>query len=219
MTLGKVIDGRLASNAVLATLSDEIVSLQSKHNIKPKLVVIIVGDDPASQIYVRNKAKFAKKIGMLSEIIELPNSISQIDLSVVITELNSDNSVHGIIVQLPLPKHINSLSVLSQINPVKDVDGFNPLNVGKLHIGDDSGMVPCTALGVLHLLKTVTDLDGKNAVVLGRSQIVGKPTAALLLRNNCTVTIAHSHSINLSEITRSADILISAVGRPKFLTE
>lgn len=219
MNFGRIIDGRSAADTLLVNLFGEVKRLQAEYAVTPKLVVVIVGEDPASQIYVRNKARVAKKIGVLPEVIELPSSISEDELSRVIKNANEDNSVHGIIVQLPLPMHINPLSILYKIDPIKDVDGFHPYNVGKLHIGDESGMVPCTALGVIHLLKMVTNLEGKNAVVLGRSQIVGKPTAALLLRNNCTVTIAHSHSQGLQEITNSADIIVSAVGSPRFLTK
>lgn len=215
--LDKIIDGKAHAHEYLSELAIEVSSLKS-HGIIPKLVVILVGDDPASVVYVRNKATNAKAIGMLSEVIHLPPAIKEGELQEIIFALNDDRSVHGIIVQMPLPEHINPLNMLSSIETYKDVDGFHPMNVGLLQIGAVSGFAPCTPLGCVYLLKKyLGDLSGMNAVVIGRSQIVGRPAAALLLNENCSVTICHSMTQNLQTMTRSADIVISAMGRPKSL--
>jgi methylenetetrahydrofolate dehydrogenase (NADP+)/methenyltetrahydrofolate cyclohydrolase len=218
MHTNRIIDGRAHAKLLLSNLTTEITKFKANYNIAPKLVVIIVGNNPASQIYVRNKAMNAKAIGMLSEIIAFDESVSQDDILNAIGQLNTDNSVHGIIVQLPLPNHINALEIISTISPVKDVDGFHPINVGKLHIGDQSGLFPCTPLGIIYLLKHyLHDLTGKHAVIIGRSNIVGKPAAALLLQEDCTVTICHSQTKDLASITSRANIVISAMGKPNFL--
>lgn len=218
MHTNRIIDGRAHAKFLLSNLSTEVTNFKTNYNATPKLVVVIVGNDPASQIYVRNKATNAGVIGMISEIIAFNDSVGQDEILNAIDQLNNDNSVHGIIVQLPLPNHINSLEIISAISPSKDVDGFHPINVGKLHIGDQSGLFPCTPLGIIYLLKHyLTDLTGKHAVIIGRSNIVGRPVAALLLQENCTVTICHSKTIDLASITNQANIVISAMGKPNFL--
>lgn len=213
----KIIKGKYHAEVMLGRLAEEVAMLKADHDITPKLVVVMVGDDPASGVYVKNKVRNAIAIGMLSGVLHFPSSVSQDELIATLSELNQDHETHGIIVQMPLPEHINPLEVLSFIKPEKDVDGFHPVNVGKLHIGDESGFVPCTPLGCLHLLKEYGNITGKHAVVIGRSQIVGRPMAALLLRENCTVTICHSKTQDLANITRQADILVSAMGRPRSL--
>lgn len=213
----KIINGKAYSDKIISSLSVELKDF-AKLNIFVKLVVIMVGTNHASMIYVRNKVAKAKKIGMLSEVLHLDDNISESELLLEIERLNNDSSVHGIIIQLPIPISINSMRVLSQIDYRKDVDGFHPINVGKLHIGDDSGLFPCTALGISYLLNQIIgDLSGKNIVIVGRSQIVGRPTAALLLQKNATITIAHSYTKNLHNVTSHADIVICAIGKPRFL--
>jgi methylenetetrahydrofolate dehydrogenase (NADP+)/methenyltetrahydrofolate cyclohydrolase len=214
-----IIDGKTHAKILLSKLSTEVAQFKHQYQIVPKLVVIIVGSDPASQIYVRNKATNAKAIGMISEIIALDESISEKKLLKIISGLNKDNDVHGIIVQLPLPKQINTLNIISAISPSKDVDGFHPINVGKLHTNDQSGLFPCTPLGIIHLLKHyLNDLTGKHVAIIGRSNIVGQPVAAMLLQENCTITICHSHTKDLAAITKQADIVITAIGKPNFLS-
>lgn len=213
----KIIDGREHAKIILDDLSNKIQSLKKDYHITPKLAVIIIGNDPASQIYVRGKASNAIAIGMEAEIIALDEQTTQNELINIIKNLNEDSSIHGIIVQLPLPNHINAIDITSIISPAKDVDGFHPINVGKLHNGDSSGLFPCTPLGIIYLLRHyLGDITGKHAVIIGRSQIVGKPMAALLLQENCTVTICHSHTKDLKSITKQADIIISSIGKPYF---
>jgi methylenetetrahydrofolate dehydrogenase (NADP+)/methenyltetrahydrofolate cyclohydrolase len=183
----------------------------------PGLAVIMVGDNHASKIYVENKIKTCNKIGINSFRFNFPSEVSQEELIEKIEELNQDTRVHGILLQFPLPSHINGNAAIQAISPNKDVDGFHPINVGKLSLGLE-GMVACTPLGCLHLIKSVMkDFAGKHAVVIGRSNIVGKPMAQLLLNNNCTVTICHSYTKNLVEITKHADILVAAIGREEFI--
>ncbi len=213
----KIIDGRYHAKIILDDLANQIKSFKKEHNITPKLAVIIIGNDPASQIYVRNKASNAKSIGLEADIIALDEKVTKKELIKIIQDLNKNPLIHGIIVQLPLPNHINALDITSIISPTKDVDGFNPINVGKLHNGDLSGLFPCTPLGIIYLLKHyLGNLTGKHAVIIGRSQIVGKPVSALLLQENCTVTICHSNTKDLKSITQQADIVVSAVGKPQF---
>ncbi|MEO0952282.1 MAG: bifunctional methylenetetrahydrofolate dehydrogenase/methenyltetrahydrofolate cyclohydrolase FolD, partial [Pseudomonadota bacterium] len=182
--------------------------------IRPGLTVVIVGDDPASQVYVRNKGRMAEAAGLVSNTHRLPADVPEADLLAIIDTLNADDSVHGILVQLPLPDHIDDRTVINRIDPDKDVDGFHTVNVGRLSIGLD-GFVPCTPLGCLDLLKhSGAPLAGAHAVIVGRSNIVGKPMAALLLAEHCTVTIAHSRTQDLAALCRTADILVAAVGRP-----
>jgi methylenetetrahydrofolate dehydrogenase (NADP+)/methenyltetrahydrofolate cyclohydrolase len=207
-----IIHGKEVAAEIKLQLEQEVNSLVER-GIKPGLTVVVVGDDPASQVYVRNKGKECEKLGMRSEIIRLPEATSQAELLGVLDELNLNSEVHGILVQLPLPKHITEEAVLLAIDPSKDVDGFHPVSVGNMIIGGDS-FLPCTPAGVIELIRrTGLDMAGKHAVVVGRSNIVGKPVSMLLLREHATVTICHSRTKNIEEITRQADILIAAVGR------
>jgi len=211
-----IIDGKKIAEELRSKLKKEIEQLPTSQII-PSLTVILIGDDPASQIYVRNKEKFAKEVGINSKLLRFENSITEQDLIKEIHKLNNDNSVHGILVQLPLPKHINSGKIISEINPAKDVDGFHPNNVGNLSSGNDA-LVPCTPYGCYLLLKQVlTNLSGLNAVIIGRSNINGKPMAQLLLKEDCTVTIAHSKTQNLKELCLTADILIASAGKAQMV--
>ncbi|WCR53023.1 MAG: Bifunctional protein FolD protein [Wolbachia endosymbiont of Ctenocephalides orientis wCori] len=213
-----IIDGKRIANELCEKLSQKIDSLKKEHNIFPCLKVILIGDNSASEVYVRNKQKKAESIGIVSETIFLPGNISEDELIKKINELNNDKSVHGILVQLPLPNHINASRVINSINVEKDVDGFHDENVGRLVKDEKNCLVPCTPRGALHLIKTVKEnLSGKNAVVIGRSNIVGKPMFHLLLQENCTVTILHSQSNNLAEYCSEADIVVAAVGKPNFV--
>ena len=191
--------------------------LKADKDITPGLAVVLVGDDPASEVYVRNKNKQAKEVGMHSLEFSLPGSIGEAELLAKVQSLNLNPEVHGILVQLPLPKHINESAVINAIHPDKDVDGFHVINAGKLATGQD-GFVPCTPLGCLMLLKdTIGDLSGKHAVIIGRSNIVGKPMAALLLKEHCTVTIAHSKTKDLPSVVKQADIVVAAVGKAEMV--
>jgi methylenetetrahydrofolate dehydrogenase (NADP+)/methenyltetrahydrofolate cyclohydrolase len=211
-----IINGKKIAEELRSKLKKEIEQLPTSQII-PGLTVILIGDDPASQIYVRNKEKFAKEVGINSKLLRFENSITEQDLIKEIHKLNNDNSVHGILVQLPLPKHINSGKIISEINPAKDVDGFHPNNVGNLSSGNDA-LVPCTPYGCYLLLKQVlTNLSGLNAVIIGRSNINGKPMAQLLLKEDCTVTIAHSKTQNLKELCLTADILIASAGKAQMV--
>ncbi len=214
-----IIDGKKIACDLQETLQQQVESLKNTHNITPHLVVIIVGNDPASQVYVASKEKTAKNIGMQSTVIRLSETINQQELNDTIIALNIDNTVHGILVQLPLPKHLNDSDVINLINPQKDVDGFHPMNVGFLHSGyTDKALMPCTPIGAMILLKSFcNNLSGKHAVVVGRSNIVGRPIAEMLLAENCTVTIAHSRTENLPDICKQADIIVAAVGKPHFI--
>ncbi len=214
-----ILDGKLTSQNLLDSLSLELAQIKAQGAPLPKLVVVLVGDDPASQVYVGKKAKTAQKIGMLSELLTYPADTTQAELLAVIARLNQDASVHGILVQLPLPKHIDTLSVIRAIDPKKDVDGLHPLNMGLLMTGDPSACKPCTPAGVMTLLKAYNvPLAGQNAVVLGRSNIVGKPMGMLLLQENATVTYCHSKTADLAAVCREADILVAAVGVPNLVT-
>ncbi|MDP3979513.1 MAG: bifunctional methylenetetrahydrofolate dehydrogenase/methenyltetrahydrofolate cyclohydrolase FolD [Pseudomonas sp.] len=211
--MAQIIDGKLLSIQVLEQVAHEVDILKAECGIVPALAVILVGDDPASQVYVRNKAKRATEVGMLSLEYRFDADIAQVKLNRLIRELNSDPTVHGILVQLPLPDHLNEDEIISAIAPSKDVDGFHPQNVGALASGQPA-LVPCTPQGCMIMLRKVyADLSGKSAVVIGRSNIVGKPMAALLLQANCTVTIVHSHTANIEDFCRQADIVVAAVGR------
>ena len=213
----KVIDGKAFAADVRAQVATHVASLAADHGIIPGLAVVLVGEDPASQVYVRSKGKQTVEAGMKSVEEKLPADTSQEDLLAVINRLNADETIHGILVQLPLPDHLDSNLVINAIDPAKDVDGFHISNVGLLGTGQKS-MVPCTPLGCLMLLRDHHgSLSGKNAVVLGRSNIVGKPMAQLLLNDSCTVTIAHSRTQNIEAIVRGADIVIAAVGRPEMV--
>ncbi len=213
MSITKIIDGKDFSSKLRADIALRVAKLTAEKNITPGLAVVLVGNDPASEVYVRNKNKQTIEAGMKSFEFNLPAETSEEELLKRIFELNNNPEVHGILVQLPLPGHINEEAVINAINPAKDVDGFTILNVGKLAIGGDA-FIPCTPLGCLMLLRdAVGDLSGKHAVVIGRSNIVGKPMAALLLRESCTVTIAHSKTRDLPSILKTADIVVAAVGR------
>ena len=213
-----IIDGKAISQAVKDEVRAEVAAIEAEGKRKPCLCVIIVGENPASQVYVRNKVKAAAYTGMESRLIELPASVSEEELLARIAELNDDAAVDGILVQLPLPGHIDEEKVIDAICPEKDVDGFHPSNVAGLWLGKDC-IVPCTPAGVMCLLdSTGVDLKGKSAVVVGRSNIVGKPVAKLLLDRNATVTIAHSCTADLGAVCRQADVLVAAVGRPALIT-
>ncbi|EKY26762.1 tetrahydrofolate dehydrogenase/cyclohydrolase, NAD(P)-binding domain protein [Brevundimonas diminuta 470-4] len=212
-----LIDGKAFSQTLVERVAAAAARLESAHGVKPGLAVIIVGEDPASQLYVRNKGETTLKAGMRSDTHRLPVETTQDELLALIAQLNADAGIHGILVQLPLPRHIDSAAVLDAISPDKDVDGFHVVNAGRLAVGLP-GMIPCTPLGSLMLLKDqLGDLSGLNAVIVGRSNIVGKPMAQLLLGESCTVTIAHSRTRDLPALCRTADILVAAVGRPEMI--
>ena len=215
--MAQLIDGKLISTQIKDELKAEVAELKAK-GITPCLAVIQVGKDPASCVYVNNKKKACAYIGIESLSYELDEQISQEELLAIIDELNHNELVNGILVQLPLPKHIDENTVIHAIVPEKDVDGFHPETVGNMCIGS-KGFLPCTPAGVIQLLKRSNiDIEGKECVVIGRSNIVGKPMAMLLLRENGTVTITHSRTTDLKEITKRADILVAAIGKPKFVT-
>jgi len=219
MADAEIIDGKVFAQKLRSRITNATEIIKRKYNSTPGLAVVLVGEDPASEVYVRNKGKQTIECGMVSFEHKLTDEVSQSELLDLIQKLNSDESVDGILVQLPLPEHIDPQAVLDAINPEKDVDGFHVVNAGKLATGGDA-LVPCTPLGCLLMLKDYFgDLSGKNAVVVGRSNIVGKPMAALLTRENCTVTIAHSRTKDLPSVCRSADILIAAVGKAEMVEE
>jgi methylenetetrahydrofolate dehydrogenase (NADP+)/methenyltetrahydrofolate cyclohydrolase len=212
-----VIDGKAFAAELVDRVAAAAARLEATRGVKPGLAVVIVGEDPASQIYVRNKGETTQRAGMRSDTHRLPETTSQTDLLDLIADLNADPGIHGILVQLPLPAPIDSAAVLGAIDPDKDVDGFHVVNAGRLAVGLP-GLVPCTPLGCLMLLKhQLGDLTGLNAVIVGRSNIVGKPMAQLLLGESCTVTIAHSRTRDLPALCRTADILVAAVGRPEMV--
>ena len=216
--MGKIIDGKALSVAVKDEVRGQVQELEARFGRKPCLCVIIVGENPASQVYVRNKVKAAAYTGMDSRLIELPAAISEEELLSCIRDLNADPSVDGILVQLPLPKHIDEEKVIDTIAREKDVDGFHPGNVAGLWLGKEC-IVPCTPAGIMRMLDSVgVDLKGKNAVVVGRSNIVGKPVAKLLLDRHATVTIAHSRTADLGAVCRTADVLVVAVGKAGLVT-
>ncbi|MGE4373060.1 MAG: bifunctional methylenetetrahydrofolate dehydrogenase/methenyltetrahydrofolate cyclohydrolase FolD [Xanthobacter sp.] len=217
MTETARIDGKAFAAGLRSRIAGEVAELGRTHGLKPGLAVVLVGEDPASQVYVRNKAAQTIEVGMASFEHRLPAETSEGDVLALVQKLNADPTVHGVLVQLPLPPQIDSSHVLSAIDPAKDVDGFHVVNAGRLAVGLEA-LVPCTPLGCMMLLKHhLGDLSGLDAVVLGRSNIVGKPIAQLLLQANCTVTIAHSRTRNLPDVCRRADILIAAVGRPEMV--
>ena len=212
--MAKLIDGKLIS----AQVKDECRERVAKEGLDVTLAVIQVGNDPASSVYVGNKKKACEYIGIHSLSYELPEETTEEELLALVEKLNQDDSVHGILVQLPLPSHIDEDKVIQKISPMKDVDGFHPQSVGALSIGEP-GFVSCTPAGVIQLLKrSGVKIDGSECVIVGRSNIVGKPMAMLMLRENATVTVCHSHTKDLKEVTKRADILIVAVGRPRFIT-
>ena len=211
----QIIDGKAIAMKIREGITEEVKKLKDSKGIIPKLCVVLVGDDPASQVYVRNKEKACAKAGMISDTRRLPSTIKQKELIDIVKSLNSDKSVHGILVQLPLPKGLDPIAALNEISPEKDVDGLHPLNMGKLLRGEEPLFLPCTAHGILELiLSTGVEVKGKEVVVVGRSNIVGKPVALLLLQQHATVTICHSRTSDLGEVTRRADILVASVGSP-----
>ena len=217
MADAEIIDGKAFAQKLLSRIKTATEVIKKQYNSTPGLAVVLVGEDPASEVYVRNKGRQTIECGMASFEHKLTDKVSQRELLDLIQKLNNDDSVDGILVQLPLPEHIDPQAVLDAINPEKDVDGFHVVNAGKLATGGDA-LVPCTPLGCLLMLKDYFgDLSGKNAVVVGRSNIVGKPMAALLTRESCTVTIAHSRTKDLPSVCRSADILIAAVGKAEMV--
>lgn len=216
--MAKILDGKAVSQRVKNALKEETEKFVEKYGIKPGLAVVIVGDDPASRVYVNSKKKACAEIGYYSEEHALPESTTEDELLSLVEKLNGDEKIHGILVQLPLPKHIDEEKIINAINPKKDVDAFHPVNVGKIMIGNFD-FLPCTPAGVMELIDDAgIDLTGKNCVVVGRSNIVGKPQAMLLLQADGTVTVCHSRTRDLAEITRRADILVSAVGKAGFVT-
>ena len=213
----KIIDGKAFAAEIRGRVGAEVARLKAEHDITPGLAVVLVGEDPASQVYVRSKGRQTIEAGMNSYEHKLPADTPEADLLALIERLNEDPAVHGILVQLPLPRHMDEAAVINAISPAKDVDGFHILNVGRLATGQKA-MVPCTPLGCLMMLRDLHgDLSGMEAVVIGRSNIVGKPMAQLLLRDSCTVTIAHSRTRDLPGVVKRADIVVAAVGRPEMV--
>lgn len=215
--MAEIIDGKHVSSVLRSKIAEEIVEFKSESGVVPGLAVVIVGENPASLVYVRNKKKACEQVGINSYEIALPKDVSEAELIEEVGHLNADTSVHGILVQLPLPSHINEEAVINAIDPGKDVDAFHPSNVGRIMIGSYT-FLPCTPAGIIDLLEYYNiSVSGKKCVVLGRSNIVGKPMAHLLLEKNGTVTVCHSRTANLQEETKAADILVVAIGKPEFV--
>jgi methylenetetrahydrofolate dehydrogenase (NADP+)/methenyltetrahydrofolate cyclohydrolase len=213
----------LNGNEIAAKLTAEVklaaAAFEAKHGFKPGLTVVIVGEDPASRVYVGRKHKACAEVGLASEVVRLPAEVGEAELLAKIDALNADAAVHGILVQLPLPRHINTEKVLERIRPDKDVDGFHPVNVGNLCVGKEK-LVPCTPYGIIRMLElSGIPVEGKRAVIIGRSNIVGKPMAMLLLTRSATVTVCHSRTKDLAAVAREGDILVAAVGKPEFVTK
>ncbi|MFK3244851.1 bifunctional methylenetetrahydrofolate dehydrogenase/methenyltetrahydrofolate cyclohydrolase FolD [Staphylococcus aureus] len=216
--VAKILDGKQIAKDYRQGLKNQVEALKEK-GFTPKLSVILVGNDGASQSYVRSKKKAAEKIGMISEIVHLEETATEEEVLNELNRLNNDDSVSGILVQVPLPKQVSEQKILEAINPDKDVDGFHPINIGKLYI-DEQNFVPCTPLGIMEILKHADiDLEGKNAVVIGRSHIVGQPVSKLLLQKNASVTILHSRSKDMASYLKDADVIVSAVGKPGLVTK
>ncbi len=216
--MSKIIDGKLVSTETRKNIKNAVAEFSERTGYAPGLAVVLVGNNPASEVYVRNKHKACLEVGITSYQIEMPEDTDEETLLNKIDELNGDDKVHGILVQLPLPRHINEEKIIERISPKKDVDAFHPSNVGRIMIGNYS-FLPCTPAGIIELLNYYkVDVEGKRCVVIGRSNIVGKPMAMLLLEKNGTVTVCHSRTKDLKEITRNADILVVAIGRANFLT-
>lgn len=214
--MAKIIDGKAISAAIRTEIKAETEAFAKEHGFRPGLAVIIVGEDPASQVYVRNKRRACEEVGFYSEAYELPATTTQEELNALVDKLNVSDKIHGILCQLPLPKHLDENEVILRIDPKKDVDAFHPVNVGRIMIGDYS-FLPCTPAGVMALLeRSGIEISGKECVVVGRSNIVGKPQAMLLLHANGTVTVCHSRTKNLAEVCRRADILVAAIGKADF---
>ena len=215
--MGRIIDGKAIAAGLYQEMLQEVEQMEGQYGRRPGLTVIIVGEDPASQVYVRNKEIAAKKVGLVSDVIRLPEETTQDELLAVINRLNADTTVDGILVQLPVPRHIDKDAVIAAVAPDKDVDGFFGMKLG--FTMKQGYVAPCTPRACIHLIKTTSEtIEGKHALVVGRGELVGKPVATLLLNENATVTIAHSRTRNLGEIARTADIVIAAVGRPKIIT-
>lgn len=216
--MAHIIDGKIISASARASIAERTAVFEAETGVKPGLAVVIVGSDPASQVYVRNKKKGCGEVGFYSEVHEMPEETTMDELLTKIEELKNNENIHGILVQLPLPKHLDEKAVIDAIPPEKDVDAFHPVNTGKIMIGDYS-FLPCTPAGVMKMLEYENiSVEGKECVVVGRSNIVGKPMAMLLLHANGTVTVCHSRTKNLAEVTRRADILVAAVGKASFIT-
>ena len=213
----KIIDGKLVSASIREKIKEKTKAIKDKYSRVPGLAAVLVGEDPASQIYVRNKRKSCEDVGIYSEEHKLPESTTQDELLELINKLNNDKKINGILVQLPLPKHIDDSLILNSVSSEKDVDGFHPINAGYLFEGKPQ-FIPCTPHGIIKMLEFYDiDIEGKNAVVLGRSNIVGKPAAILLLQKNATVTICHSRTKNLEDVLKEADIIVAAIGRAHFV--
>ncbi len=213
-----LIDGKETTRAVRGEIRDAVAAFTKESGVIPGLAVVIVGDDPASRVYVRNKHRACEEVGIRSDVHALPADTSEAELLTLVAGLNADPTVNGILVQLPLPKHLDEEKVILAIDPAKDVDAFHPVNVGKIMIGNFT-FAPCTPAGVMELLRHYNiPVAGKHCVIIGRSNIVGKPQAMLMLKENATVTVCHSRTVGLADITRTADILVAAVGRPGFVT-
>ncbi len=214
----KIISGKEVSASIRQELAERVAELKEKHGLVPGLGVILVGDDPASHSYVKGKEKAAGQVGIYSEVLRVPASTTEAEVLKMVEDFNKNPKIHGILVQLPLPDHIDENKVIFAIDPKKDVDGFHPVNIGRLHIGEEC-FIPCTPNGIMELLdRTGVELKGKNATVVGRSNIVGKPVAMLLLSRHATVTICHSRTTDLAGECRRADVLVAAVGRPRMIT-
>ena len=216
----KRIDGKAKAEQLAQAITEQTAALLKDHGIRPGLAVVIIGEDPASQVYVRNKKRRAEACGFYSVQHTLPESVSQPDVLKLIDELNNDDAIHGILVQLPLPGHLDEQTITQSISPRKDVDGFHFINIGKLTAGHtDDAFVPCTPAGCMLMIEDEigTDLSGKNAVIVGRSNIVGKPMASLLMQRNATITVAHSRTKDLPKVVHNADIVVAAVGRPNMI--
>jgi len=217
--LGQIIDGKAIAKSIRNSIRQDIINISQEKGFVPGLTVVLVGDDPASQTYVRNKERACNDVGIKSRVIKLAKDTTQAELLDLIYKLNEDKTTHGILVQLPLPSHIDEGVIIEAIDPKKDVDGFHPVSAGKLFVGQP-GLQPCTPKGIIRLIReTGNDIAGKHAVVIGRSNIVGKPVALMLLQNNATVTICHSKTKNLKEIAASADILVVAIGKPETIDD
>ena len=215
----QVLDGKKVAEQLNEIVKKDFAKFAADSGIKPGLTVVIVGENPASKVYVSRKHKACTELGFYSEVVRLPETTSEERLLQEIDRLNGDKQVHGILVQLPLPKHINSEQVLERISPIKDVDGFHPVNVGNLTIGKE-GLVPCTPYGVIKMLEiSGIPIEGKRAVIIGRSNIVGKPMTMLLMSRNATVTVCHSRTKDLAAVCREGDILVAAIGKPEFVTK
>lgn len=215
--MGAIIDGKSLSAKIRESLKGEVEVFKKKKGFVPGLATILVGDNPASQVYVKNKNQVCVEMGMQSHHQNLPATISEAELLKIVQELNNNSQIHGILVQLPLPKQIHSEKILEAISPDKDVDGFHPVNMGRLVLGKP-GLRPCTPLGIMKLIESVSyDLSGRKAVVVGRSNIVGKPISLMLLEKNATVTVCHSRTQDLESVVREADVVVAAIGKPRFV--